>query len=111
MTAFDLRYYQTADGKQPLTEWLNGLEDERARSKIKIRFDRLALGNFGDCEPVGGGVLELRIDWGPGYRAYIARLGPIAVLLLCGGDKTTQRKDIKRAKAYFEDFKARSAKI
>jgi len=87
------------------------LRDIRARARIVSRIRSAEHGNFGDCEPVGGGVLELRIDWGPGYRAYIARLGPIAVLLLCGGDKTTQRKDIKRAKAYFEDFKARSAKI
>ena len=60
-------------------------------------------------EPVGEGVLELRIDHGPGYRAYFARVGNAIVLLLCGGDKRTQRKDIERAKGYFEDYKKRTA--
>lgn len=110
MAGIELRYYQGADGKQPLVEWLNGLRDERARSKIRIRLDRLALGSFGDCEAVGGGVIELRIDWGPGYRVYCARLGQVVVLLLTGGDKSRQQKDIKRAKDCFEDCKIRSAR-
>lgn len=110
MTAIELRYYQTADGRQPFVEWLGGLDNEAARSRIKIRLNRLALGNIGDCEAVGSGVIELRIDWGPGYRVYCARLGQAVVLLICGGDKKTQRKDIKRAKRYFEDYKTRSAK-
>ena len=106
----ELRHYQTADGEKPFVDWLGRLTDEAARSRIRIRLDRLALGNFGDCEPVGGGVIELRIDWGPGYRVYCARLGQVIVLLLCGGDKKTQKKDIERAKDYFEDYKARAAK-
>lgn len=98
----EIRYYQSAEGEQPFTEWLQALQDLQARARIQIRLDRLALGNFGDCEPVGGGVIELRILWGPGYRVYCARLGQMIVLLLCGGDKTTQQKDIKRAKDHFE---------
>jgi putative addiction module killer protein len=105
----DLRYYQTSGGGQPFVEWLRGLRDRQARTKIQARVARVAVGNLGDVEPVGEGVLELRIDWGPGYRVYFARVGKVIVLLLCGGDKSTQRKDIKRAKAYFEDYKARSA--
>jgi putative addiction module killer protein len=81
-----------------------------ARAGLEARIARVAIGNFGDAEPVGDGVLELRIDWGPGYRVYFARLGQVVVLLLCGGDKTTQQKDIDRAKAYFDDYKARSAR-
>ena len=106
----EIRHYQSAEGEQPFTQWLQDLRDQRARVKIRIRLDRLALGNFGDCEPLGGGVIELRIDWGPGYRVYCARLGQVVILLLCGGDKRTQKKDIERAKDYFEDYKARAAK-
>ena len=101
----ELRYYQTTvAGKQPFVEWLQGLKDRQAR------IARVAVGNFGDTGPVGEGVLELRIDWGPGYRVYFARLGHVVVLLLCGGDKRTQQKDIDRAKAYFEDYRARTAR-
>lgn len=106
----EIRHYQSAEGEQPFTQWLQDLRDQQARARIRVCLDRLALGNFGDCEPVGGGVIELRIDWGPGYRVYCARLGQMIVLLLCGGDKRTQKKDIERAKDYFEDYKARAAK-
>ena len=68
----------------------------------------VATGSFGDTEPVGNGVLELRIRWGPGYRLYFARLGDVVVLLLGGGDKRTQAEDIRNAKKRFEDFKQRS---
>lgn len=105
----ELRYYQTSSFEQPFVEWLNGLHDGQARTRIEARLARVAVGNFGDVEPVGGGVLELRIDWGPGYRVYFGRVRQVVVLLLCGGDKRTQQRDIKRAKAYFEDYKARSA--
>ena len=106
----EIRYYQSAEGGRPFTEWLQALQDQQAGARIRIRLDRLALGSFGDCEPIDGGVIELRIHWGPGYRVYCARLGQTVVLLLCGGDKTTQKKDIKRAKDYFEDYKARAKK-
>ena len=108
--AIELRYYQTVAGEQPFVEWLQGLKDRQARTRIEARIARVAVGNFGDTGPVGEGVLELRIDWGPGYRVYFARLGQVVVLLLCGGDKRTQQKDIDRAKAYFEDYKARTAR-
>jgi len=105
-----LRYYQTSAGEQPFVEWLKGLNDRRARTKIEARLARVAVGNLGDVEAVGEGVLELRIDWGPGYRVYFSRLGQVIILLLCGGDKRTQQKDIRRAKSYLEDYKTRSAK-
>ena len=104
-----LRYYQTADRKQPFARWLAGLADRQARAKVQARLARVGAGNFGDVEPVGQGVSELRIDWGPGYRVYFARVGNVIVLLLCGGDKRTQNKDIERAKDYFRDYKSRSA--
>jgi putative addiction module killer protein len=105
----ELVHYQTRDGERPFVEWLETLSDGRARAKIQARLARLAVGNFGDIAPVGGGVMELRIHWGPGYRVYFARRGAVIVVLLCGGDKRTQRRDIDRAKAYFHDYKARSA--
>ncbi|MDA8108503.1 MAG: type II toxin-antitoxin system RelE/ParE family toxin [Betaproteobacteria bacterium] len=103
-------FYQDAEGRQPVRDWLLGLRDVQAVSRIEARLARLAQGNFGDTEPVGEGVLELRIDWGPGYRVYFARLGQVVVLLLRGGDKRTQDKDIERAKEYFKDYKARTAR-
>jgi putative addiction module killer protein len=106
----ELRYYQTSTGGQPFVEWLQGLGDRQARTRVQARLARVAVGNLGDVEPVGEGVLELKIDWGPGYRVYFARAGKVIVLLLCGGDKRTQQRDIQRAKAYFEDYKARTAK-
>jgi len=77
--------------------WLAGLRDRQARARIIKRLQRLALGNAGDVEPVGSGVSELRIDYGPGYRVYYTQRGAVIAVILCGGDKRTQHKDIKRA--------------
>ena len=106
----ELRCYQASSGERPFVDWLQGLKDGQARARIEARLARVAVGNLGDVEPVGEGVSELRIDWGPGYRVYFARVGQVVVLLLCGGDKRAQQKDIKRAKDYLQDYKARSAK-
>jgi putative addiction module killer protein len=78
--------------------WLEGLRDRRAAAKIAARLARLELGNFGDVEPVGEGVSELRIHHGPGYRAYLSQRGRVLVVMLCGGDKSSQDRDVKRAK-------------
>lgn len=85
--------------------WLSGLRDRRAVARIAARLDRLAAGNPGDVEPVGEGVSELRINYGPGYRAYFIQRGPVLVILLCGGDKSTQNKDIRQAKVLAEQWK------
>ena len=85
--------------------WSRSLRDDRARAKIALRVDRLALGNPGDVKPVGGGVSEMRIDYGPGYRVYYGRHGDSIILLLCGGTKNGQSRDIKKAKALFETWK------
>jgi putative addiction module killer protein len=77
--------------------WLSRLRDHRAKAKIAARIERLALDNAGDVKPVGRGVSELRIDVGPGYRVYFVRRGKLLIVLLCGGDKTSQAKDIKFA--------------
>ncbi|MDV4146466.1 type II toxin-antitoxin system RelE/ParE family toxin [Shimia sp. FJ5] len=86
-------------------EWLSGLKDHRAIARITARLDRLAVGNSGDAEPVGNGVSELRINYGPGYRVYYMRRGQYVVVLLCGGDKSSQRRDIKQAKALAGEWK------
>lgn len=78
-------------------EWLDGLPDIRARARILVRIERLAAGNPGDVKPVGAGVSEIRIDYGPGYRVYFKKIGQKALILLTGGDKESQPKDIKTA--------------
>ena len=87
--------------------WLEALKDLRAKAHIQARMVRVAAGNFGDCKPLRDGVQELRIDHGPGYRVYLSRQGPILVLLLCGGHKTDQSRDIERAIEYLADWKER----
>jgi putative addiction module killer protein len=79
------------------SKWLSGLSDLQALARIQTRIDRLALGLFGDVKPVGAGVSELRIDYGPGYRLYFIQKGREVIVLLAGGDKRTQTRDIKRA--------------
>jgi putative addiction module killer protein len=79
------------------SNWMVGLRDRRARAKIAVRIDRLALGNPGDVKPAGKGVSELRIHYGPGYRVYFVQRDKTLIVLLCGGDKSTQAEDIKTA--------------
>ena len=85
-------------------EWRAGLRDSVARKRIGARIDRLSFGNFGDVKPVGDGVSELRLDFGPGYRIYFAQRGDVLVVLLCGGDKSSQRRDITNAKQMAQEL-------
>lgn len=89
-------------------EWLDSMRDNHAVTRIVTRIDRLEHGAFGDCKPLTRGLWELRIDHGPGYRLYYTKTGNTVVLLLCGGDKRTQRADITRAMAYLEDYQRRN---
>lgn len=100
--------YQESNGRKPYADWLEGLNDNKAKARILVRVSRMAAGNFGDCKPLRDGVQELRIDHGPGYRVYLSRLGPVFVLLLCGGDKSDQTRDISRAIDYLNDWKLRA---
>ncbi len=100
----EIQNYLTADGRSPFEEWLDSLRDTRAIDKIEKRLKRVASGNLGDYAGVGEGVYELRIDYGSGYRVYFGQIGLIIVLLLCGGDKSTQKQDILRAKEYWRDY-------
>ena len=90
---------------QTFQHWLNGLKDRQARARVQARLDRLALGNPGDTKSLRDGVSELRIDYGPGYRVYFMRRGPVIVVLLAGGDKRTQDADIERAIGIAKDWK------
>jgi putative addiction module killer protein len=85
--------------------WFSGLRDRIARARIDVRIRRLSLGNAGDVKPVGDGVSELRVDHGPGYRIYFVQRGEVLIVLLAGGDKSTQDKDIRDAKALAKDLK------
>ena len=97
----------TVAGNVPFTEWLDDLPDLQARARIRARVDRLETGNPGRYEDLRGGLRELKIDWGPGYRVYWAQIGQTIVLLLCGGDKRSQTKDIETARKYFAQYMER----
>jgi len=97
--------YVRSDGSCPFEDWMTSLRDQQARARIRTRIARIRLGNLGNCEPVGGGVLELKIDYGPGYRVYFGQVGTKLVILLCGGDKSSQTEDIRRAIEYWQDYK------
>ena len=79
-------------------KWFEGLKDRRARARIQVRIDRVEMGNFGDVAPVGDGISELRIFYGPGYRVYFIQRGEVVVVLLSGGNKASQKSDIVKAK-------------
>ena len=100
--------YLDRDGKAPFSNWVNDLSDLKGRAKVRERIARLRLGNMGDCEPVGEGVSELRIHYGPGYRVYFGQEGKKIVVLLLAGAKRTQKKDIKTAKNFWKDYKERA---
>ncbi len=104
----EIEYYQTRDGASPFREWFAALKDRDAQMRIDARLARLRSGNPGDVKAVGGGVSELRIDCGPGYRVYLAMAGMTLVVLLCAGDKRTQVADIKRAKKFWADYQQRA---
>jgi len=107
-SVFEIRHYVSRAGKDIFDDWLSALADRRAQARIASRINRLAAGNFGDCKTLSQGVSELRIDWGPGYRVYYAKVGRFCVLLLSGGDKRKQSADIRRAVEYFNDYKERT---
>jgi putative addiction module killer protein len=99
--------YQTLEGRIPFNEWMDRLRDQRGVARILARLARVRQGNLGDCQGVGEGVSELRVDYGPGYRVYLGQKGQTLVILLCGGDKGTQERDIQRAKEYWKDYNER----
>ena len=105
-TAQEIEIYVDRDGKSPYSDWLNSLKDIKARAIIRVRIDRVKLGNFGKSRSVGDGAYELKISYGPGYRVYYGRDGDKLVVLLCGGDKGSQKRDIEKARAYWSEYRS-----
>lgn len=99
----ELQFFTATNNKKPLKEWLSKI-NEPIQSRIQRRLDRLSLGHYGDVKSVGEGIFELRLQFGPGYRIYFAETDGYIILLLYGGDKSTQAKDIKKAKQYWREF-------
>ena len=103
----DIRRYITPDGRNPFAEWLSSLRNLNAVVKIEQRLDRVRLGNLGNSKSVGEGVCELKVDFGPGYRVYFGQFGSTILLILCGGDKSSQEQDIRKAKEYWKEYEER----
>ena len=104
--AVELRYFLTVSGKSPFEEWFSSL-DAIAAAKIVVALARIEQGNLSNVKSVGEGVMEQRIDWGPGYRIYFGRDGAVLVILLTGGTKRRQQRDIAAAKTYWADYQRR----
>ncbi len=102
--------YETEDGQRPFKKWLDSLRDKATIARINARLARFEFGNFGDAKPVGNGVAELRLVFGSGYRIYYGLDGDKLIVLLTGGDKSTQEKDIKLAHDYWSDYLRRNKK-
>lgn len=99
--------YKTLAGKHPFIEWADSMKDKQGMQRVFARLARVRSGNFGDSKSVGSEVIELRIPSGPGYRIYFGRDGDSIVVLLCGGDKSSQSKDIENAKKYWKEYQER----
>ena len=98
--------YADASGNEPFSKWLEGLSDTRLRRQILIRLRRVEQGNYGDYKSLKDGVYELRLMYGPGYRVYFGEQAHQFVVLLCGGDKSSQAKDIEQAKTYWKEYQS-----
>lgn len=103
--------FETREGKCPFSDWLLNLKDIKARAIIRARLERVRLGNLVDCKSIDDGVSELRIPFGSSYRAYFGQDGSKLVVLLCGGDKAAQRKDIAKAKLLWMEYKHGNKKL
>ena len=101
----ELQIYRDPNGREPFTEWLKSLRDRTTRKRIQARIDRIESGNLGDHKSVGDGIFELRSQFGPGYRIYFGEVDNTIILLLCGGDKSSQGRDVEQAKAYWQEYK------
>jgi putative addiction module killer protein len=104
-----VEYYFMANGRVPFREWYESLRDRGAQLRIDARLAHVRAGNSGKCRTVGEGVTELILDFGPGYRIYYGQVGNAIVILLCGGDKSTQQEDIATAHEYWVDYRRRDA--
>ena len=101
----ELCVFQDARGRHPFADWFDLLGDQVVQARVMQRLDRLQAGNAGDCRALGSRLMELRIDTGPGYRVYFIQRGEVVIVLLAGGNKSTQNRDIRNAKALAKDLK------
>ena len=108
VTPKEIEIYVTSSGRLPFSDWLNSLKDLNGAAKILLRLDRVRLGSLGDYKILDYGVCELRIPAGPGYRVYFGQAGHRVIVLLCGGDKSTQKQDILTAIHYWADYRSRA---
>ena len=106
---YEIKIYSTEDGKEPFREWLESLKDINTQALIFQRLQRIKLGNFGDCKPINEGLWEFRIHHKAGIRIYYARIGQHLILLIGGGNKRSQERDITKAKKHLEDYKRRTS--
>lgn len=105
----EVQNYRTKDGREPFAEWLDSLRDIRAIDKIEKRLKQVQSGTLGTYRSVGEGVCEFKIKYGPGYRIYFGQIGSVIILILCGGDKSSQQEDIKQAKEYWSEYGKRKS--
>lgn len=106
----EIKLLETDEGKIPFEEWYNSLKDKVTKVRVRRRLDRMELGNFGDTKSVGEGVYELRLHFGAGYRVYFTHVGNTVIVLIGGGDKSTQNKDIDQAKAIWRKYQHEAQK-
>jgi putative addiction module killer protein len=102
-----INLYQIPNSHEPFTKWFLSIRDTSVQQRIQARLTSVRAGNLGDHRSVGGGISELRLDFGTGYRIYFGQVDTTIVLLLCGGDKSSQQRDIERAKNYWIEYKER----
>lgn len=102
---YRIRKYRRTDGRIPFDEWFNALKDVKSKARLLKRLNKIELGNLGDWSSIGAGVFELREHFNKGYRIYFGIEKQTLILLLCGGDKSTQANDIKKAQRYWQEFK------
>ena len=101
----EIQYYRTPNRQRPFIEWLESIQDRKTQRRIRARIERLKFGNFGDVKFIGEGVFEIRLHFGAGYRIYFGKVDRTIILLLCGGDKSSQTRDIEQAKTYWQEYK------
>jgi putative addiction module killer protein len=102
----EVEIYETRDGKAPFSEWVMGLKDVQASARILLRLDRVKQGNLGDHKFIKDGMFELRVDAGAGYRVYFGRISGDRIVVLWGGDKSTQSRDIEKALSFWTDYRS-----
>ncbi len=109
LTEIQIEIYRAVDGKSPFLQWLESLKNQQTKDRIDARLNRIRLGNFGDHKELEGGIFELRFFFVAGYRIYFAKEGETIIILLTGGEKGSQKRDIKNSREFYKDYLERKA--